>query len=338
MARYTKKEAREWAKENLHGLANVIIPTFTQDLTRLNEKGIRHDVRKVIEFGFTGTLLVSETATTFDEYIQFVSWAADEAKGRLHLIHHASFNTLEENIRAVRASESAGADLVLLSYPSNFYPRSSNDIFEYTKAFCDATNLGVILFPVPLWGFERLHPAGMDPQIIDRMIKEIPNIVAIKAEAGMPLIAGFAHMYNLYKDDVVISIPLEDNGIPLSTLIPVQWMGTSNYEYYGSVMPRLFNMIKEGKIKEAFDLYWQIHPARLAYASLSSAVSGANFLHRMLWKYQGWLTGMNGGPLRQPTMRINHRQMQALRQGLIQSGIPVTEDDDSQFFIGRNPE
>lgn len=46
-------------------MANVIIPSFSQDLTRLNEKGIRHDVRKVIENGFTGTLLVAETATTF---------------------------------------------------------------------------------------------------------------------------------------------------------------------------------------------------------------------------------------------------------------------------------
>jgi 4-hydroxy-tetrahydrodipicolinate synthase len=338
MAKYTKREAREWAKENLRGMANVIIPTFTQDLTRLNEKGIRHDVRKVMEFGFTGTLLVSETATTFDEYNQFVTWAVDEAKGRLHLIHHASFNTLEENIRAVQASEAAGADLVLLSYPPNFYPKNQNEIFEYTKAFCDATNLGIILFPVPLWGFERLHPAGMDPKIIDRMIKEIPNIVAIKAEAGMPLISGFAHMYNLYKDDVVVSMPLEDNALPLATLVPMKWMGTSNYEYFGPTLPKLFNLIQEGRTEEAFDLYWKIHPARLAHAAQSATTSGANFLHRMAWKYQGWLTGMNGGPLRAPTMRLNQKQMSALRQGLIQSGIEVTSDDDSQFFIGRNPE
>jgi len=37
-------------------------------------------------------------------------------------------------------------------------------------------------------------------------------------------------------------------------------------------------------------------------------------------------------------MRLNQKQMSALRQGLIQSGIEVTTDDDSQFFIGRNPE
>ena len=36
MAEYRKSEAREWAKANMRGVANVIIPTFTQDLRKLN--------------------------------------------------------------------------------------------------------------------------------------------------------------------------------------------------------------------------------------------------------------------------------------------------------------
>jgi 4-hydroxy-tetrahydrodipicolinate synthase len=45
MARYRKKEAREWARENLKGVVNVVIPSYTQDLKGLNELGIRHDIR-----------------------------------------------------------------------------------------------------------------------------------------------------------------------------------------------------------------------------------------------------------------------------------------------------
>jgi len=44
---------------------------------------------------------------------------------------------------------------VLLSYPRNFYPESEQDIYDYTKAVCDATSLGIILFPMFLWGFSR---------------------------------------------------------------------------------------------------------------------------------------------------------------------------------------
>ena len=40
MAPYRKNEARDWAKEHLRGVANVVIPSFSADLRRLNEKGI----------------------------------------------------------------------------------------------------------------------------------------------------------------------------------------------------------------------------------------------------------------------------------------------------------
>ena len=336
MAEYTKKEAREWAREKMKGVANVVIPTFTQDLRALNEKAIRYDIRKEIEYGFWGTLLVSETATTFDEYLRFTEWAVDESKGRLCLIHHSSFNTLEESIQAAKAAEAAGVDLVLLSYPPNFYPLSQEDIFDYTSAFCQATNLAVMLFPVPLWGFERLHPAGMALENITRMIKEIPNIVAIKEEGGMPTIAGFVEAYHHFSKEVIVTFPMEDQGLMLASLVNMQFMGTSNYEYYGGLIPRMFNLIRDGQFEEAMKYYWQIHPARLVNQS-QNVIMGANFIHRMLWKYQGWLNGFNGGPLRAPTMRLNSNQMNALRRGLEMAGLKPTSDSDDKFFIGRNP-
>ena len=78
MPSYRKNEARDWAWQHLKGCANVIIPSYTADLKGLNERGIRHDVRKCLEHGFTGTLLVSETAVTLAEYAQFFEWSNDE--------------------------------------------------------------------------------------------------------------------------------------------------------------------------------------------------------------------------------------------------------------------
>jgi dihydrodipicolinate synthase/N-acetylneuraminate lyase len=338
MAQYTRTESRQWARENLDGLINVVIPSFTQDLKGLNEKGIRHDVRKCIELGFTGTLLVSEVVMTLEEYIQFTKIAVDEAAGKLTIVHHASFNTLEENIESVQLAEEAGADLVLLSYPANFYPKDSQEIYEYTKAVCDATNLGVILFPVPLWNFERLHPAAIDPKIIRQMLDHIPNIVAIKAEGGMPLIGGFTQCYQMFNDEVIVMTPLEKDAFAIGNLVSIQFMGTSNYEMYGDVLPKLFKTMQEGKYEEVYEQYWKLQPARQTVGKLMASSDGAGLVNRMLWKYAAWLNGFNGGPLRQPTMKINQSQMTAIRQALIASGIEVTKDDDSQFFIGRFPE
>ncbi len=337
MANYSKKQAREWARATMRGVANVVIPTFTEDLSALNEKAIRHDIRKEIEYGFWGTLLVAETAATPKEYVRFTEWAADEARGGLHLIYHAAFNTLAENIEVGRAVQEAGAELVLLAYPANFYARSNEDIYRYTKAFCEQVDLGVILFPVPLWGFERVHPAGMEIDLIRKLVDDVPNIVAVKAEGGMPTIGGFVEVYKTVGDRVLVTSPLEWDGIPLSSLVPMQFMGTSNYEYYGPAIPRMFALMQEGQFAKAMELFWKIHPARLANIQAMSLLAGSNFIHRMLWKYQGWLQGFNGGPLRQPTMRLVDRQLRPLRNALADCGLKPCTEPDGEFFVGRNP-
>jgi 4-hydroxy-tetrahydrodipicolinate synthase len=338
MTSFKKSEARDWAWENLKGVANVVIPTFTGDLKGLNEAGIRHDIRHEIKLGFAGTLLVSEVAITLEEYGRFCQWAGDEAKGRLKLIYHASFNTLEETIEGARLAERAGAELALLSYPANFYAETPQDIYDYTKAFCDATNLGVILFPVPLWGFDRVHASDIPAAVIRKLLDNCPNIVAIKAEGGMPSIQGFVECHRLFGKEVLITCPLEGDMIPLAQVVPIQFSGTSNTEYFGPMIPKIHAMLQRGEFDEATKLYWQIHPARKANAAASGYVAQTHFLHRMLWKYQGWLQGFNGGPLRQPTMRLAEGQMNALRQGLKASGLAPTEEHTREFFVGRNPQ
>jgi 4-hydroxy-tetrahydrodipicolinate synthase len=337
MPGYAKREARDWAQVHLTGCDNIIIPSYTGDLKALNETGIRHDVRKCIELGFAGTLLVSEVNITLDEYRQFTEWAADEAKGRLRLVHHASFNTLEENIEAARLGAAAGADYVLLSYPANFYPSSQQEIYDYTKAFCEATDLGVMLFPVPLWNFGRLHPADIDPAMLRRMVKDIPNVIAIKAEGAMPSIGGLLDVYRQLRNEVVISCPLEADVIPLMAVMEFQYSGTSNTQYYGNSVPRMFELARGGKMDEAMEIYWRIHPARQANAQVNAGNPWNLFINRMSWSFQGWLMGFNGGPLRQPTNKVPERFMAMLRKGLADSGLDPMRDPNAAFFVGRNP-
>jgi 4-hydroxy-tetrahydrodipicolinate synthase len=100
----------------------------------------------------------------------------------------------------------------------------------------------------------------------------------------------------------------------------------------------MFNLVRAGKFDEMMELYWQINPARVVQRSITASYSvGAGILHRMVWKYQAWLNGYNGGPLRQPTMKIRDVHMRQLREALKRSGIEPTGDTDKEFFVGRNP-
>lgn len=338
MARYNRDEAREWARENLVGVVNCTIPSFTGDLKAINEKAIRHDARLAIEHGFAGTLGVSEVAIMLPEYLDFLRVIKNEAGDRLILVHHASFSTLEQNIEAVHGAEEAGAELVLLSYPPNFYPESEQEIYDYTKAVCDATGLAVMLFPMYLWGFSpRIHPSDIPLRLIRRLIDDCPNIAAIKAEGGFPGIQGVIECHRHFGTEVVISMPIEGDLIPLAQLMPIQLSATSDHEYYGPMIPRVFNLLRAGKYDDAAEIYWQLHPARKTKANLAPAMHGGAFINRQAWKFQGWLQGYNGGPLRQPTQRIHDHQMTALRKGLIDAGLAPSMDPFREFFTGRNP-
>ncbi len=338
MADYAKSDARAWAREHLVGCSGVTIPTFTADLKRLNEDAIRHDVERVIEHGFTYTLLMTETAITPQEAARFTALARETADGRLRLFAHAAFGTLEDNVEAIKLAEQEGADLVLLAYPPQFWPTSLDEVYDWTRAVCEATDLGVMLFGLPAWGFERIHPAGMPVSFVRRVLDTIPNIVAIKAEQGFPLVAGVCEMYHHFRDEAVISCPIEADAIPLMGLMDLQFSGTSNTQWMSDWYPRTFELARTGRFEEAMERFWAVQPARLAAGAATSAyIGGTTVLNRTMWKYQDWLAGYNGGPLRAPAMRIPDRFMTSLRAGLEVAGLPVTDDPDREFLVGRHP-
>ncbi|WP_330351338.1 dihydrodipicolinate synthase family protein [Streptomyces sp. NBC_00582] len=338
MADYNRREAREWARERLVGAVNCTIPSFTNDLSGINETAIRHDVRLAKEHGFLGTLGVSEVNITLPEYLDFLRIIRDEAGDDLVVVHHASWSDLEQNIEAVKGAEAAGAELVLLSYPPNFYPESEQEVYDYTRAVCDATNLAVILFPMFLWNFSsRIHPSDIPARLIRRLIDDCPNIAVIKAEGGFPSIQGIIECHRLFGDEVVISCPIEGELIPLSQVMPIQLSATSDHEYYGPTIPHVMGLLRDGKYDEATEIYWRLHPARKVKSNLAAQLNGGFFINRQAWKFQGWLQGYNGGPLRMPTQRIHDPQMNALRKGLVDAGLEPSMDPFREFFIGRNP-
>jgi dihydrodipicolinate synthase/N-acetylneuraminate lyase len=337
---YTRDEARAWARENFSGCCGCLLPTFNAAVTHVNERAIRHDVRRSKELGISGQLIVSECGTTLDELKQVTDIVVDEAGEDLMTVAHAALPTLEQNIELARYSEFAGVDALLCSYPLTFYPRTEDGILEYTKALAESTRLAVIIFAMHLWNFRRFHPSHFSPDLIGRMIDEIPNLAAIKTEIGGGVgVSGITQIFERYRDAVIVTDPIEANTPTWAAAYGLQWIGTSNYEAFAGEVPRYFELLRRGRFEEAMDIWWQIHPAREADAEvIGEASRGTNLVHRQCWKYQGWLNGLNGGPIRSPHMRLTDKQMKRMRDGLAASGLPVTESQDWEFFVGRNPE
>lgn len=339
MAAYNKNESKTWAMEHLKGVCNVIIPSFTQDLKGLNEAGIRHDVRRNMELGFSGTLLVSEAGTTLDEMREFMEIAVDEAGGKHQMLLHGTFDTADDIIEMSKEARSIGCDAVLLGHPNSFYPKTPQDIIDYTKYVCDAVDLGVVLFIAAHWNFGRVDVSGYPPQAINELVN-VENVIGVKYEVGQPGAVGTYECFkSLQGKHVVPSDPFEANAPIWTDVFNMQWMGTSNYEYYGDASPRMFDALVNGRREEALEIYWQIQPARAMRDAIQGEFKkGAQFIHRYLWKYQAWLNGYEGGPLRQPAMKLSDRVMRLAADGLIRSGIIDEQPTDlADYFVGRNP-
>ncbi len=283
-------------------------------------------------------LVVAECGTTLDELKQVTDVVVDEAGGDLVVVAHASLATLEDNVELAQHSAAAGADGVLVSYPLGFYPVTEDEVVEYTKRLVESSRLGGIVFAMNLWNFGRLHPSDFSPDLVGRLIDEIPGIMAVKAELGQPGTAGIAQVFERYRGRVVVTDPIEANAPLWQRAYGMRFMGTSNYECFGGEVPRYFALLEDGRYEEAMEIYWRIHPIRKADAEVvGEAMRGTNLVHRLVWKYQGWLHGFNGGPIRPPHVRISDRQMHTLRAAVEAAGLPVTPDADAEFFVGRNP-
>lgn len=309
------------------------MPTFSSDLNNLNEEAIRFDIRVSASQGFFATLLSSECGTTHEEMKRFIDIATEEAKGRILLTLHASFNSLEETISMIKYAEEAGCQIILLSYPPMFYPETEQDILQFTRRVCDSTNLGVMLFLSNSWGFDRFHPSGFSLSLL-KNIMTIPNIVAVKYSLSSA--AHFHEVAKACKDRVLISDPKEPYWPAWIELYDMQWGGTSNYEYMQGAV-EYFDLLRRGERERGLEIYWRLNPAREVTMEHLLHVLPTGLHHRLLWKYQGWLVGFNGGPLRTPVMRLNKPLMNKFRRALEASGIRPTEDEDSKFFTGRNP-
>ena len=339
MPEYAAADARAWALETLEGCCGCVLPTFSGDLSTLNEAAIRHDVEMERELGMSAVLAVSEGGTSLEEYRRLLEIVIDAA-GDLVVVVQASQPTFDLQQLTIEWGAELGADLVLPSYPMTFYPRTLEELYEASKVMIDRSPLGVLLFAIDQWNFARLHPAAFPVELLERLVADCPMLVGIKNEIGLPYAGGMDDVFNRLGDQVVVTDPMESNAPIWIRHYGMKYMGTSNYEAFGPRIPQMLKLLGNPDTwDEGMELYWRNTPIRKANSATVSPVVGATgMVPRSIWKYQGWLLGFNGGPLRAPLARINAAQMGMIRKAATDAGLDVTDDADEAFWVGRNPQ
>lgn len=339
MATVTAADRKPWAREHFRGIENVLMPSFTADLTELDEEGIRLDVRQSIAHGFFSSLCSVETGLTHDEKVRFIAIACDEAKnaGRDYGISLSlAGDTLEQDIALIQAAEKAGATHGLLSFPQAFTPKTQDDIYGYGRALAEASNLGIYLFVSDKFGFQRFHPSGVPFDAYEKLA-DLPNVVAMKVggfDMGM-----IYECFERFSDRLLVTsvniglIPL------LRKSYDVRWTGAWTAEALQSPSQphavTMMNALLDGDTQRAMQTYWRMGPALGSMMRIMAPLVPTGAYHWPLLKYQQWLSGGNGGLTRQPAMRVFGRDLLVIRGGLAAVGVQCP-DPDEDFFVGRS--
>ena len=322
--RYGKREAKEWAKGFYRGLDGTILPSFKPDDLGLDEQGIRHDVRELIKHGFFSISMVTEVGTTKEEDKKFLEWCVDEAKGRIGITLALKYYTMAENIEMARFAEAVGADSLLLSYPSNFHPRSPEDVYDYSRTICDATNLAVVLFPSVKDDFPF---PGRIPAPTLKRLADIDNVVAMKI--GTLELTWIDECFRLFGDKVLISHPFDDAWPIFIRKYGMQWAGSAPFQFFQTPDDRrevrLFNLIQDDRMDEAMALYWQIDPLRKTIMQITIPTAGMGLYNFQQWKYCEELVGMAGGELRHPKLTLFWYDRERIRQAMLASGMKLVK-------------
>lgn len=329
-------ERKAWARGHFRGIENVLLPSFNEDLSELDEEGIRLDVRQSKKHGFFSSLCSVESGLTQEEKVRFVEIACDEAGDDYGIAISLAGDTLEQDMALLEAAGRAGATHGLLSFPQAFVPKSEDDIYEYGKALADSTDMGIYLFVSDKFGFQRFHPSGVPFSAYERLA-DLPNVVAMKV-GGMDM-GMIYECFERFSDRLLVTtvniglIPL------LRKSYDVQWTGAWTAEALQSPehphAVRMMQLLAEGKTQEAMQTYWRMAPALGSMMQIMAPLVPTGTYHWPLLKYQQWLSGGNGGLTRQPAMRVFQRNLMVIRGGLAAVGVQCP-DPDEDFFLGRS--
>ena len=334
----TRSERKEWARSALRGIENALMPSFTADLTRLDEEGIRWDVRQAIAHGFFSTMCACETGLTLAENKRFLEIACDEAAGRILVSFTLLLDSFEDDIELLAHAEKVGASHALMGYPQTFRPRGENEILEATRRLSESTNLGLVMYASDKFDFVRFHPSQVPFEVYDK-IADLPNVVSLKVGFGDPAMTFEA--FERFGSRVLVNV-----GTPwLMGLFPLlrkrygaQWFGGGSWEMWQSpekpLVVEYYHHVMKGEVEPARSIYWTLAKGNALMMGNIARGGDIGMYNWPLGKYISWSVGGNGGVMRQPAMRLMPPMMAGRKAQLRAMGIAPREPDE-EFFVGR---
>jgi len=323
---------------SLSGVQNITVPSFEPTLRRLDEDGIRWDVRQAIAHGFSATLLALNAGLAPAEMQRFVEVAVEEASDALQIGIEMPIDSFATARDVLTAADRAGATHAVLGVPQGWQPAGEDEIVAAYTELADASPLRLVL-PVGQVGFPE-HIGGGVPWGAWTRLAELDVVRGVHVTSWMPQILFAALQMFHGRLEIGIGTPALLGAMPLlAREYGVRWLSAAQWEMWQSpdepYIVRFLEHTVAGRKQEALDIHWRLAPARgIAHGAglLDSELDGMP--HWPLAKYVSWSVGGNGGVTREPALHVRPHQLHSRQAMLRAIGIEPRTDED-EFLVGR---
>ena len=330
---------KAWARKAIKGGESFIFPSMSPDFKRLDEEGVRNDVRRAIDQGLC-SVLPAQVGLDRDTGRRFAEIVADEAAGRIGHVAFLHSGGWERVADTVVHSESIGCTHALIMVDATL--PSQDEIYRQMLSVIDNTSMGIVLYAAPKASLRALDPTGVPLDAFDRLADH-PNVVGIKLTQIIPSASALAVAERL-ADRLLIGPVHFELLLMLALKFPIQWSGQWALDTLQTpeqpFVTDFLDLVGAGKHAEALAQYWRFEPAASAFYNLQGphlAAGGHPCLHI---KYLQWLTGGNGGLIAAdhenshfPALDADTRKR--CRAALAGVGLQLVDRPEEAFVVGN---
>lgn len=314
--KYTKHEAKDYARANMHGIWAAALNPFQAD-GALDEAGLRANIRHWIDdLKIQGLFVAGKQGEFFSmsvaERKRNFEIAVEECAGKAGVIVSVSDQNMGTALELAHYAQSCGADYIVLHAPVlSFVHDRSEVLYQYYKTFCDQLDIGIAMWSHPDSGYL------MEPEECAR-IAELPNIVAIKYSVPRDM---YVKLHNMIGDKIQVSTSLEDDW--LDNIEELGWRlylcSSPPYQLQTANDMRMHEYTQHafaGNFTEARKVRDSLEPVRAAMKQSKPAGKPTAF-----GKYWQELLGQTGGHVRAPMLELTDKEKQTIRSAFEGCGL-----------------
>ena len=320
--RYTRTEAKGWARENLVGQWTTMVTPFTAE-DELDEKGLAANIEHVRKLGTHGLgfswNMGEFWSLTSEERYRLMELVPRLVHGRSPIAFQVTDTCLKDVVAMAHHAEELGYDFVILAAPY-MVTKTEDQVVDWVTRVAAKVNIGIAFYNSPQFGIV------LSAKAMSRMA-ELETLIAIKEASFNLQLSLDTHLEAGAK--AVVSMPDEEIffvGEPYGIHQQVMFANTSDWRFDTATANDYVKFIDhatQGRWDEARALYERIRPikavSRKWWGRLAGRTGGA--LPVQMVKYWGELMGMAGGPVRPPVVPLTPAEREEMKRDLLKLGL-----------------